>query len=107
MTHPGEIARRYTTALREHLASPDETALHQAYELGRAALAENLGLVDLVLLHHGALANLVRERPDGGKPAIMASAAAFLAESLSPFEMMQRGYQDANRQLRASNAGLT
>jgi signal transduction histidine kinase/ActR/RegA family two-component response regulator len=106
MTQPGDIARRYATALRDHLVSPNESALHQAYELGRAALAENLGVVDLVLLHHEALANLVRERPDGGEPALMASAAAFLTESLSPFEMMLRGYRHANRQLSASNAEL-
>jgi len=107
MTRPGDLAQRYAAALREYLASPDETALHQAYELGRAALAENLGLVDLVLLHHSALAGLVHERSDGDEPALMASAAAFLTESLSPFEMMLRGYRDANRQLNASNAELT
>jgi signal transduction histidine kinase/ActR/RegA family two-component response regulator len=107
MTQPEGITRRYAKALREHLASPDESALHQGYELGRAALAENFGVVDLVILHHDALANLVRESPDSGDSALMASAASFLAESLSPFEMALRGYQDANRQLSASNADLT
>lgn len=106
MKRPVTVARCYARALRQHLANPDELTLHQAYEVGRAALSENLGIVDLVLLHHETIANLVHERPDAGQPAPMASAAAFLAESLAPFEMMLRGYQDTNRQLSASNVEL-
>lgn len=96
----------YVAALAEYVAGTDESSLHKAYELGRAALEAGLGVVDLVLLHHTAMSDLQRtERRDGSRES-MALAAAFLAEALSPFEMMLRGYRETNSQLRAANADL-
>jgi signal transduction histidine kinase/CheY-like chemotaxis protein len=102
----GDLAAPYAAALREHLEGATEHALHQAYELGRAALASGLGVVELVLMHHGALSELLRARPDGDHAGLMGPAADFLSECLSPFEMMLRGYREANAQLSASNAEL-
>ena len=47
------LQREYATTLGNHLATADEASLHRAYELGRNALGEGLGVLDLVLLHHG------------------------------------------------------
>jgi light-regulated signal transduction histidine kinase (bacteriophytochrome) len=100
------LQREYAATLGNHLATADEALLHRAYELGRSALGEGLGVLDLVLLHHAALGafaddgslQLERQRLD--------RAAEFLAESLSPFEMSLRGYRDANARLKAVNETL-
>jgi signal transduction histidine kinase/CheY-like chemotaxis protein len=102
-----ELAPLYAEALRDHLTSAGEEALHRAYELGRLALASGLGVVDLVLLHHGALAEVLRTSWGDGDLTLIGPAADFLGECLSPFEMMLRGYQETNARLGASNADLT
>ncbi|MGR4862339.1 ATP-binding protein [Caulobacter sp. LARHSG274] len=102
----GDLAAPYAAALREHLDGATEQALHQAYELGRSALASGLGVVELVLLHHGALSELLRSRPDADHAGLMGPAADFLSECLSPFEMMLRGYRETNARLIASNTDL-
>lgn len=102
-----EVARLYADALRDHLAGAGEDALHRAYEIGRVAMTMRLGVVDVVLLHHGALAEVLRTPRGGGDLSLIGPAADFLAECLSPFEMMLRGYQETNARLGASNAELT
>jgi PAS domain S-box-containing protein len=84
------LARDYAAALEEYLSGAGEAALTRAYELGRKASANGLGVLDLALLHHEALQRLPR-------PAL-GIAAQFLAEALSPFEMTLRSYQ-ANARL--------
>jgi signal transduction histidine kinase/CheY-like chemotaxis protein len=101
-----DLAPLYAAALQEHLEGATEQALHQAYELGRAALASGLGVVEVVLLHHGVLSELLLSRPNGDHAGLMGPAADFLSECLSPFEMMLRGYRETNAQLSASNADL-
>lgn len=102
-----DLAPLYAAALADHLAGQSESALHQAYALGRTALDGGLGVIDLVLLHHSALVEVLRKRQNRGLRNLLAPAADFLAESLSPFEMMLRGYREANARLSASNADLT
>ncbi|HWL18227.1 MAG TPA: response regulator [Bradyrhizobium sp.] len=104
---PVGFARLYTSALRYHLANGGELALHQAYELGRAALGKGFGILDLVLLHHDAIAELIVEPRVEDDLALRALAAEFLAECLSPFEMTLQGYREANARLSAANADLT
>jgi len=101
-----DLTSFYVAALRDHLEGKSESTLHQAYELGRTALASGLGVVDLTLLHHSAIYNFVQAHP-GSDLRSLDPAAAFLAECLSPFEMMLRGYQETNTQLRTANANLT
>ena len=40
-----ELSTRYAGALRSYLATGGEEALHAAYELGRFAVGQGLGLV--------------------------------------------------------------
>jgi light-regulated signal transduction histidine kinase (bacteriophytochrome) len=96
----------YGKTLGSHLAKADEAALHQAYQLGRQALSEGFGLLDLVLLHHEMLAILANDDTHATKRQKLDRAAEFLAESLSPFEMSLRGYREANASLAALNETL-
>lgn len=94
----------YLTALRRYVDAPDEGALHAAYQLGRAALAEGSGLLDLSRRHHAALeAVLLEASAREVRGATLAAAAAFFTECISPFEMAYRGYHDAVIALRHFN----
>ena len=96
-----QLAEQYATALGDYLAGAGETALHFAYELGRKAIAEGVGVLEMVSIHNKALTK-VFSGPASRETAVkMASrASAFFAESLAPFEMALRGVRDANTSLR-------
>jgi signal transduction histidine kinase len=93
-----------TDALREHLQSANEGTLHAAYELGRRALDERMGLVDLASMIHRALGCVVLE-PGAPRlsPSVLERFEAFALEFFSPFEMEYRGAREASRALRRMN----
>jgi light-regulated signal transduction histidine kinase (bacteriophytochrome) len=99
-----ELPFRYAAALRAHLAAPSEETLAGAYQLGRDAMHDDAGLLDLAAAHHHALAQLAAERPLA--PNALEAARAFFNEALSVFEMVNRGYRSANESLKARNVEL-
>jgi PAS domain S-box-containing protein len=98
--HPENLAERYTAELRKYLAEAGEAPLRSAYELGRRAFAEGLGVLEMAATHHDALATIAAELRPAERAQAAAWAAAFFTESLSPFEMALRGFQEANAALR-------
>jgi signal transduction histidine kinase len=99
------LGEAYVVALEEYLACPEESALSGAYELGRQALQDGLGPLDMVSLHESAIAQLPRLALEGGRPALT-RAMAFLLESLSPCEMTYRRFVESNVALRGLNEAL-
>jgi len=90
------LGSEYASALREYVDGAGEAALARAYELGRTAAVAGLGVLDMVAMHKAALEAL----PAGAKEArITGLATQFLSESLSPFEMTLRAYQQNVRLL--------
>jgi hypothetical protein len=83
----------YAAAFVGYLNRRDESGLRAAYELGRRAMADPLGLLELVQIHHHVLVNAMRtaKTPDEIQD-IGGAAAAFLADALATFQMTQRGY---------------
>jgi Phosphoserine phosphatase RsbU, N-terminal domain len=100
------LTEQYSAQLASHLAASNESVLLDAHELGRRAVIDGVGVLDLVNVHHDALRALVAAGgvPTGSK--YLDTAAEFLAEALSPFEMMLRGYKEANSRLLAANQEL-
>jgi PAS domain S-box-containing protein len=98
---PPELLDRYTAALEEYLSGGGEAALQRAYELGRRGLADGLGVLEMVAIHHQAMVRVLASADDA-LPRAIAAAGQFLAESLSPFEMTHRGYREANTALQTS-----
>jgi light-regulated signal transduction histidine kinase (bacteriophytochrome) len=96
-----DIRRDYAGTLSGYLIQADEEARLHAHELGRKALTGGIGVLDIVTLHHEALASLGEA---GSLP--LERAAEFLVESLTPFEMSLRGYREANDELSTANASL-
>ncbi|MGZ6268905.1 MAG: sensor histidine kinase [Candidatus Limnocylindrales bacterium] len=93
----------YAANLRAYLEEPDESALAAAYELGRAAMDNGAGVIDIVGAHAGAVESILDGSP---ADAISARSIPFLVECLAPLEMAHRGFIEANRALKTANADL-
>jgi len=96
----------YLAALSHHLEEQTEGSLSRAYELGRQALAAELGVLDTLSLYEAAFRHLVLPAPAADQPRIVGELLNFFREMLSPFEMAFRGYREANRELLRVNEEL-
>jgi len=87
------FARRYRAALLDYLLGSRETGLSRAYDLGRTAVTEGLGLLEILRAHQKAV-NAVLESTHSMDESLrrLRAAESFLMETLSPFEMTYRGY---------------
>jgi light-regulated signal transduction histidine kinase (bacteriophytochrome) len=102
---PHSLLERYAGALRSHLTGPDDAALARAYELGRTALNDGLGVLDMATLHAEAL-RIAAVEGAAARPVEADKASEFFIESLSPFEMSLRGYRESNARLLVLNEAL-
>lgn len=102
-----DLAAQYTAALKDYLASPVEAALQRAYELGREALDQRLGVLEMATLHHESLLGILATTltPEEGA-RIVKTAGSFFVESLGPFEMTHRGFREASTTLLRLNERL-
>ncbi len=98
------LVARYRFALAACVARGTEEELQQGYELGRRALEDGFGVLDLMRLHHEALAKLVTAPSTTVREA--QAAELFLMEALSPFEVAQRGFKETCERLRGLNDTL-
>ena len=93
MTTPQHrLTQNYTPAFLTFLGHPNEEALHSAYELGRAALTDNVTLLDLIRTHHQVFGDDLRATTNPDDSAIINAAADFLVEALAPYEIARRGF---------------
>jgi serine/threonine protein phosphatase PrpC len=90
----GRLQDAYAAAFDQYLAEGGEAALHGAYELGREAVKEQLSVLELAAIHHSVLAGSLSRRTGEMEP-VTEAAAQFFLESLSAFEMVQRGFWEA------------
>ena len=98
---------RYRNALTAYVQQEMEDALMDAFELGRKALAEGQGLLDLVAIHHTLLASLIEQSSNGADIQLhVARAREFLTQATAPFEMAHRGWHEMADRLRAANDEL-
>jgi signal transduction histidine kinase len=106
-TAPRSLAQDYSLALRDYLDEGGEAGLMRAYQLGRAALADGMGVLEVAVLHQEALvASLLRRLAPPESTRSAQRAAEFFAECLAPFEMTRRGFLEANTILQDLNREL-
>ncbi|HSI51738.1 MAG TPA: ATP-binding protein [Ideonella sp.] len=98
--------QEYVRALENYLQAGGESALSNAYELGRRAISEGLGVLDMARLHGTALEELVLSAPAADQARFGRAAAEIFKELLSLFEMSFRGYREANAELQRLNETL-
>lgn len=102
-----DLAADYAVALQHYLDEPEEPALARAHELGRQALTDGLGVLDMATLHSCALANTLRQTaPESDRMQVLEAVEKFFLETLSPFEMAHRGFWETNVVLRRLNEML-
>jgi signal transduction histidine kinase len=97
--------RLYADELARVLAGAGEDALNSAYEIGRRALADGFGILDVLAFHHAATLELLA-KGHAAEPRLLQAASSLLAEALSPFEMSYRAVDEANMVLRRLNEVL-
>jgi PAS domain S-box-containing protein len=98
---------RYRRALTVYLdQEANESELMTALELGRAALAEERGLLDLLAMHHAQVAVLTRQLGSSDIRSWLARANEFLIQVAAPFEMAHLGWHEMADRLRLANEVL-
>jgi signal transduction histidine kinase len=98
---------KYRSALRSYAVRGGEAGLIHAYDLGREAMERGKSLLEVATLHQQALLELICKAHSAERRLeFLRASADFLAESLSPFEMANRGFQDAVKALRKFNESL-
>ena len=102
-----ELDPDYLSAVQAHVNAAGEESLSRAYELGRQALADGLGLLDIISLYEEIIQTLVMPREPAQRPSATAAVSDFFREFVSPFEMTFRGYREANHELQRLNQELS
>lgn len=95
------LAKRYAEILDDYLKDVNETSLAQGYEVARRALLDGRGVLDMAVIHHQSLRQLLLQRQISDE--ILVKSGDFFAECLSPFEMSHRGAEEGRRALRRLN----
>lgn len=91
------LTRDYAAALGEYLADPEEAALERAYELGRRALADGLGVLEMATVHSRALpATLAPAIDEADRVKRLEAVERFFLEASSPYEMAFLSFREAN-----------
>ncbi|MBI2149334.1 MAG: GAF domain-containing protein, partial [Acidobacteria bacterium] len=94
------LTEQYGAALDEYLLDPVEPALKKAYELGRQAIAEGVGVLEMAAIYQRTLLQALRTSGDPEQvPAIIERATVFFAESVSSFEMALQAFQSTHQAL--------
>lgn len=100
----------YRHSLRDCLAGAGEVALQHGYELGRQAIRDSLGVMDIVSIQRNVLLEFlaVAESVDDCI-RITESSQDLFTECLAPFELTHRGFlevESLNNKLEAANKEL-
>ena len=102
-----DVKQQYLSSLLEYLTGRGEPALQRAYEVGRKAIAEGLGGLEMLAIHQESLgAALHTARTSKENARMVEQAGNFFAECLAPFEMELRGFREANTRLCRNLADL-
>ena len=94
----GRLRLDYAPLLLRYLAQRDEAGLQAAYELGRRAMRDSVGLLDTVRVHNELFLDVLTTAHDVDECLDMSRAsAALLMDLVAAFEMSQRGFMDDRR----------
>jgi hypothetical protein len=97
-TGTGPFRAAYASALLGHLRDPTEVSLHVAYELARDAVSRQLSVLDLAVAHQEAVLSALEDAPGPEEvQRIVRAAGDFFLEGLSTYEMIQRGFKEAQK----------
>jgi signal transduction histidine kinase len=100
----------YRSSLQECLTGAGEVALQHGYELGRQAVRDGLGMMDIISVHREVMLSLL-SRATTTKECmhIVKASQDLFTECLAPFEFTHRGFielESLNIKLEAANKEL-
>jgi PAS domain S-box-containing protein len=108
MTKTRELEEHYRAALLAFIHADSEQNLEKAYGVGRKAIADGYGVLQLAAAFQKVLRDVLSELRDADRTEHSVELAlSFFNESLSPFEMTLRGFIENNDKLRESLYQLT
>src|SRR5262249_40862929 len=97
----------YVAALQDYLRQRDESCLHRAYELGRRSVREGRSILEMIELHQKTSLQFVSRSASSAESArVLEASTVFLREAMSPYEMTNRAYGEANAALQRLNETL-
>ena len=86
----------YTPLMLRYLSQRDETSLGLAYELGRDAMGDSIGLLDVVRIHHEIFLDVLATARDTDEAQSIARAAsALVMDLIASFEMSHRAITES------------
>ena len=85
------LQQDYRIAFLRYLPRHDEAALTAGYEIGRTAISGGVSLLDLVLVHHRVLRDVLAGTGSGEGGSVVDAAGTFFSEVVAAYEMAQRG----------------
>ena len=88
----------YAPLMLRYLAQEDEAGLQAAYELGRRAMRDSVGLLEVVRIHNELFLDVLAtaRNADEGR-ALARASSTLLIDLIAAFEMSQRRFTDARR----------
>jgi light-regulated signal transduction histidine kinase (bacteriophytochrome) len=85
----------YKTSLEESLAGGGEVVLQRGYELGRHAVRDGIGVMDIISIHAEVVLSLLSQAATTSECThIVKASQCLLSEFLAPFELTYRGFID-------------
>lgn len=88
----------YAPLLLRHLTRRDESGLQAAYQLGRRAMQDSVGLLDVVRVHNDLFLEVLTNARDLDEVVDLTGAAStILIDLVASFEVAQRGFMDVRR----------
>ena len=86
----------YTPLMLRYQSQRDETSLRHAYELGRDAMRDSIGLLDVVRVHHEIFLDVLATARDTDEAQRIARAASdLLMDLIASFEMSHRALTES------------
>src|SRR5262245_27082225 len=101
-----DLGPKYLSSIQAHVLDAGEESLSHAYDLGRKALSDGVGLLDVLTLYDDMMRAWVLTSPPERRELAAAAVSDYFREFISPFEMSFRGYQANNRELSRVNEEL-
>ena len=92
-----DLTRDYRTAFLRYLPRREEAPLASGYELGRAAVADGVSILELARVHHEVLLEALQETPHDELAQLATAASEFFLEVLATYDMTHRSLLDQQR----------
>jgi signal transduction histidine kinase len=95
-----DLEAMYAAALQAYLRQGGESCLHRSYELGRRAIREGKSILEMIEMHRRAcllFMSLSGSVEDNVR--VVEAALMFFKEAMSPYEMTNRAFGEANAAL--------